>query len=162
MSLGFGDVMTAIDLCAHAVYLASGGTPSRGGSFKDLHYWSATRAAALQKATRKWVTDLRNDPDTDLLRRCRDALTHRSVRRLIRIAVGAVAGRSLVEITGRPTLRHPSPSSLGSIGDLIPRLVAFGEVQFRMCCEAIKADYGAGPSASAPGSGPIPRRKSTV
>lgn len=150
MSLGFGDVMTAIDLCAHAVYLASGGTPSADGSFKDLGHWSPTRAAALPNATRKWVIDLRSDPDTDLLRRCRDALTHRSVRRLIRIAVGAVEGRSLVEITERPTSGNPSPSSLGSIGDLVPHLVAFGEAQFRLCCAAIKADYGAGPPASAP------------
>jgi hypothetical protein len=147
MSLGFEDVMTAIDLCAYAVYLASGGTPSADGSFKDLGYWSATRAAALSAATRKWVTDLLSNPDSDLLRQCRDALTHRSVRRHIRIAVGSIEGRSLVEITQRPTVLDPSPSSLGSIGDLIPRLLAFVERQFRLCCDAIKADYGSGSSS---------------
>ena len=65
----------------------------------------------------------------------------------IRIAVGAIEGRSLVEITQRPTVLDPSPSTLGSIGDLVPRLLAFGVEQFRLRCDAIKADYGSGSSS---------------
>ena len=40
MSLGFEDVMTALDLCANAVYLASGGAPTSDGAYKDLGYWT--------------------------------------------------------------------------------------------------------------------------
>ncbi|MDQ2935425.1 MAG: hypothetical protein M3R49_10705, partial [Chloroflexota bacterium] len=69
-------------------------------------------------------------------------LTHRSVSRQIRIAVGSVAGRSLAEITLRPTPLDPSPKSLGNIGNLIPRLVTFGEEQFRLCCNAVTTDFG--------------------
>ena len=74
MSLGFEDVTTAVDLCANAVYLASGGIPSADGSFKDLGYWSAARAASLPDATKKWVLDLITDLDTQLLLQCCEAL----------------------------------------------------------------------------------------
>jgi hypothetical protein len=141
MSLGFEDVTTAIDLCANAVYLATGGTASSDGRFKDLSYWSADRVSRLPTATRAWVSGLVSDPDTEVLQKCREALAHRTLRRHIAVQVGGVEARSLVEITPLATPGGDPPRSLGSIGVLIPQLVAFGETQFVLCCEALKADF---------------------
>ena len=81
-------------------------------------------------------------PDAILLKRCRDALTHKSVRRLIGLHVGSTQGRSLAQIA---ELQRPGAQQaplIGSIGDLIPRLLRFGEMEYLACCEAIKDDYG--------------------
>jgi hypothetical protein len=141
MSLGFEDVTTAMDLCSNAVYLATGGTPSSDGRFKDLGHWSAHRASTLPTATRDWVTGVVGDPQTEVLQKCREALAHRTLRRRIAVQVGSIEGRSLVEITTLPTPGGVPPQSLGNIGVLIPQLVAFGETQFVLCCEALKADF---------------------
>jgi hypothetical protein len=141
MSLGFEDVTTAIDLCANAAYLATGGTPSADGSFKDLGYWSEQRIAALPNATGAWLGALLTNPDTQTLRACRQSLSHRTLVRHIAIQVGSSQGRSLAEITTPGTPGGSPPKSLGSIGILIPRLIAFGEREFISCCEALTSDF---------------------
>lgn len=140
MSLGFEDVMTALDLCAHAAYLAAGGTPNAAGSFVDLGYWTPARINTLPAATKAWMEELLAHPDVDLLRQCRYGLAHRLVTRHIRIGGGV--DRALAEISTLPTPAGAPGTSLGSIADLIPRLLRFGEAQYSACCLALQADFG--------------------
>lgn len=140
MSLAFEDVTTALDLCANAVYVAAGGTPSLSGEFKDLRYWTPARVASLPSASRKWVGDLLADPNTATLRLCREGLAHRLVTRHIRMGGGV--DRSLAEIATLATPGGTPSVTLGSILDLIPQLVRFGEGQYETCCRTLQADFG--------------------
>lgn len=67
MSLGFEDVMTALDLCANAVYLVSGRTPSSDGAYKDLGYWKPAKLRKLPSNTHDWLVALQAHPDKQLL-----------------------------------------------------------------------------------------------
>ncbi len=72
-----------------------------------------------------------------LLEDCRHPITHRHVRRHINVTLGNVVptGRALAEIT---TLHGEGGARWrGSIADLVPRLVAFGEEQLELLCRAI-------------------------
>jgi hypothetical protein len=143
MSLGFGDVASALDLCANAVYLAAGAPPNPTGRFVDLGNWSQAgfrSATQLPPATNGWLSQVLTHQDTKLLTRCREALVHRTVTR--KAGMGP-SGRSLAEITTLPTPGGVPPRSLGSIGVLIPKLVAYGEDQVRLCCQALLADFRA-------------------
>jgi hypothetical protein len=142
MSLSFEDTHTSLDLCANAIYLASGGTPSADGSYKGMTHWKALQAATLPANCRAWVEALASHPDTGLLKECRHALSHRSVRRDLSIGLGSVEYRTLIQISIPPVPGTAEGRPLGSIEKLIPGLVRFGEDQFAACCAALRADYG--------------------
>jgi len=139
MSLGFEDVMTALDLCANAVYLVAGGTPSSGGAYKDLGYWTPGRVAKLPSNTHDWLVALQAHPDKHLLDHCRTELAHRAVQRHVIRGAGGAATPSLTEIT-IPAVGGDPPARV-SIGVLIPRLVEFGNDQFLRCCAALESDF---------------------
>ena len=105
MSLGFEDAVTAIDLCADAVFLACG-RPLRtlGGSTTWASSNSSTNTLPLQPPFVPGSDQLLQHADLPLLEDCRHPLTHRFVRR--HIALGA--GRGLSEIT---TLHGQDPST---------------------------------------------------
>jgi hypothetical protein len=144
MSLGFEDAMTALDLCADAVLLACGRTPQANGQFYDLgNLKKLQQQLAAPPAVRAWIEQLLRHPDLTLLEDCRNPMTHRFLRRHMFLAVGGTPGRSLSEIT---TLHGQGPpQSRGSIADLIPRLVTFGETQLESLCKAILTDFPAPP-----------------
>ena len=133
MSLAFEDTMSALDLCANVLFLASGGTPAVSGKFKDLGYWTSARIAAVPAASQTWITGLLASSEYAELKIARDALTHRFVSRHIRLGGGV--GRALAEIS-TPT------RNLGPIDVLIPRLVRFGEQAFETFCGALQTDFG--------------------
>lgn len=141
MSLSFGDVATALDLCADAIYRANAGSRPPSGAFWDLGQWGRPpKAVVLQPASAAWVKRTLRSSRQSELKACRDALTHRRVRRDIAVSVGASPGRSLARIAGAGSPGAPGPV-LGDIGILIPRMVAFGESRFRACCQALRADF---------------------
>jgi hypothetical protein len=141
MSLGFGETMCAIDLCADAVLLAGGEEPLATGKFYDLGTLQRRRAKLVASpAVRAWIDQLLAHPDLAVLKDCRDHLTHRTPRRHITMALGSngvPTGRALAEIT---TLHGEDGARWkGSIADLVPRLVGFGEDQLESLCRAILA-----------------------
>jgi hypothetical protein len=139
MSLGFEDVMTALDLCANAVYLVSGGTPTSDGAYKDLGYWTPGRLVKLPSNTHDWLLALQAHPDKHLLAHCRTELAHRAVQRHVIRGAGGAASPPLTEMT-IPAVGGDPPARV-SIGVLIPRLVEFGKDQFLRCCAALEADF---------------------
>ncbi len=138
MSLAFEDVMTAIVLCTDAVLLICGELPDPRGQFYGLGDLKKRRGKlAAPAAIRAWIDQLLQHSDLTLLEDCRHALTHRTVRRhpRLRLVSGRPARRALTEIT---TLHgQDPPQSRGSIGELIPRLVSFGETQLESLCQAV-------------------------
>jgi hypothetical protein len=139
MSLGFGDVMTAIDLCADAVLLACGAPLHATGRFYDLGNLRRRRGELTTRpALEAWANQLLAHPDDlTLLEECRHHLIHRHVRRHIGVTMGNAepTRRALAEIT---TLHGSDPPrSRGSIADLVPRMVTFGEEQLKALCSAI-------------------------
>jgi hypothetical protein len=139
MSLAFEDVLTALDLCANATYLASGGTPASDGNFKDLGHWTTERLATLPENTRDWLGALLASSGKHLLDHCRSQLAHRAVSRHVIRGVGGPPTPSLTEIM-IPAL-DGEPARPVSIGVLIPRLVGFGSDQFLGCCTALHSDF---------------------
>jgi hypothetical protein len=138
MSLAFGDVKTALDLCANAVFRVAGGQLNKSGWFKDVEFWngSGSQELSVPPATEKWLKALLADDDLQLLLTCRHSLTHRRVRR----HVFGGDRRSFSEITELVPSGGNALTSLGSVGDLIPRLVEFGIGQFTDLCEALCVD----------------------
>jgi hypothetical protein len=141
MSLGFGDTVTALDLCANAVYLAVGGPPAKDGRYKDVSHWSEGKLAGLPSSLRVWVSNLVAADDYCLLLTCRDAITHRTLSRTIALSVGSAPSRNALRIS-TSSLDPGGPRVLGSLDELIPRFVAFGEQQYALCCDAILETYG--------------------
>lgn len=141
MSLGFGNTMSALDLCADAVLLACGEPLQGDGRFYDvgdLRRRRQGRRLAASPALRAWIDQLLADPDLAELQDCRDHLIHRTPQRDITYRLdrrGLATTRELAEITtlqgGRPARQR------GSIADLVPRLVGFGEDQLHDLCAAI-------------------------
>jgi hypothetical protein len=144
MSLAFEDVMTALDLCADAVFLACREPLDPTGRFYDLgNLKKRHRHLSASPSIRAWIDQLLCHPDLTLAEDCRHPLTHRFVRRHILMAVGGAPFRSVSEIT---TLHgQDPPRGRGSIGDLVPRLVGFGETHFESLCLAILTDFPAPP-----------------
>lgn len=149
MSLGFGDVMSALDLCADALYLVTGGTPKSTGGFKDMGWWTPSRATTLPPRLRAWINALLVSADWPLLKNCRHPIIHRYLQRTIAVsftdslATGQTSyHRSLVDISLPPPPPYTAaPTPLGNIGDLIPRLRGFGEAQYHDFCAALQATY---------------------
>jgi hypothetical protein len=132
MSLAFEDSMTALDICANALYEAVGGTAPPSGIFRDVGYWSTVRIAALSKPTTKaWITALTSSADYADLKLARDALTHRYVSR--QMFRGGTRSVSSIATPGR---------SLGSLDVLIPRTILFAEQEFESFCGALAKDFG--------------------
>ena len=146
MSLGFEDSMTALDLCADAVFLACREPAKARGRFydvADLRQLGAQLAAP--PSIRGWIDSFLAEPDLTLLEECRHALAHRHVRRhyAVTLSPGVPVERALSEIT---TFAHGGAGrSRGSIDALIPRLVRFAERQAESVCEAILRDFPAPP-----------------
>jgi hypothetical protein len=152
MSLGFGDVMSALDLCADAVLLACGRPPRPNGRFYDLNDLRASSPTppgrpprpplVAPPRLRAWIDQLLAHPDLQLLRDCRNPVVHQKLRRHRGVTMenGLVTGRALSEIT---TLHGQGPAQWrGSIGDLVPRLVGFGEAQLVGLCRAVIQTWG--------------------
>jgi hypothetical protein len=146
MSLAFEDVMTALDLCADAIFLACREPLDAAGRFYDLgNLKKRHQRLSASPSIRAWIDQLLRHPDLSLAEDCRHPLTHRFVRRHILMAVGEgpPSARSLSEIT---TLHGVDPPrGRGSIGVLIPRVVGFGEAQLESLCRAILTDFPAPP-----------------
>jgi hypothetical protein len=140
MSLAFEDSMTALDLCADAVFLASGAQRRAADRFYDFGTLKkSVQTLATTASVAAWVNAILGDRDLSLLEGCRHALTHRYFRRTFVVALqsGREMTRGLSEITDY------SGKSLGSIGVLIPRIVGFAEMQFESLCLAFLADFPA-------------------
>jgi hypothetical protein len=137
--LSSGQVMSAIDLCADAVLLTCGEPLQGSGRFYDLgELRKRRRRLAAAPGLRAWIDQLLAHPDLAELEDCRHHLTHRTPRRHITYRVdgrGTPTVRELAEIT---TLHGVKPPQWrGSIAELVPRMVAFGEEQLEALCTAI-------------------------
>lgn len=143
MSLGFGDVMTAIDFCADAVLPACGEPPRPGGMFYGLRYLRALQGTLTAPiAVHLWIHQLLAQADLTLLEECRHPAVHRKFRRHISVTRenGVPTSRALAEIS---TLHGSDPARpRGSIGELVPRLVGFGEGQLEGLCRAVLDTWG--------------------
>lgn len=145
MSLAFEDSMTALDLCADAVFLACGHQRQANGQFYDVGQLRKKHLSlSPTPSVFGWIDKFLAAPDLGLLEECRHALAHRQVRRdyMVTLEAGSAVKRALSEITMLPNSNHPAQSK-GSIGSLIPRLVGFAETQIEALCEAILKDYPA-------------------
>ncbi len=146
MSLGFGQTVSALDLCADAVLLACGEQSLEQGRLYGLRQVRERDSGGQLVAPlplRAWVDQLLAHPDLALLKECRDHLTHRTPRRETTLLLdqrGRTDFRRLAELTtlhGQAGVRN-----LGSIGQLVPRLVGFGEEQLEALCRAILDTWG--------------------
>lgn len=141
--LGFVPVMSAIDLCADAAMLICGEPQQGSGRLYDLGELRRRRQRRQLAATprlRAWIDQLLAHPDLVELEECRHHLTRRKPRRHIICWAdqrGAITLRELAEITTLHGLQ--GAQWRGSIDDLVPRLVAFGEEQLELLCQAILA-----------------------
>ena len=149
MSLGFEDVMTALDLCADAVLLLGGWQPLDNGSYYDLrHLKRQRRKLTVPPQVQTWVDQLlAPHDDLTLLAECRHALAHRNPRLhpLVRWEDGraVMALPELTTLHGRdPQRGTPIARWRGSIGDLVPGLVGFGEEQLEALCLATLQTWG--------------------
>jgi hypothetical protein len=136
MSLAFGDVKTALDLCANAVHRLAKGPTDSDDWFLSVEFWNAEtiRQFPLPPSIDRWRKSLVVHPDLARLIECRNSVTHRRLPRHI------VAGqrRTFSEIWQL----GPAGKCLGTIGDLVPQLVEFGVDQFKELCESLSADFG--------------------
>lgn len=142
MSLGFGDAVTAIDLCADALYLAADGEPLAGGRFKDVNYWRPeSLRSRLQPMARHWIDGLLADSQWDELSGFwRAAITHRRLARHIAMNMSepdGAGGRSLSRIGLPGTSAESGPDVLTKVTELLD----FATNEVRGCCVALTADY---------------------
>lgn len=141
-SLGFNSTMSALDLCADAALLACGEPLKGDGRFYDVEELRRRQRhrLAVPAALRGWIDRFLACPELAELIDCRHGLTHRTPRREITYRPerrGMPAVRELAEIT---TLHGVGPAQPhGSIADLVPRLVSFGEDQLQALCTAFLA-----------------------
>lgn len=145
MSLAFEDSMTALDLCADAIFLSCGHQRPSSGQFFDVGQLRKKHLSlSPSPSVRAWIDQFVTDPDLALLEECRHALAHRFVRRdyMVKLEPDSAVKRTLSGITTLADSGHPAQSK-GSIGLLIPRLVGFAETQVEALFEAILKDYPA-------------------
>ena len=162
LTLASAGVLTAFDLCAAALYRASGGTPSVDGSFKALGYWRnpkrGTAALVRIPASRAWLDGLLTAPELVRVEAARHALIHRHLARRHQIhALAAAPDGPVYEIWGEATVVVPQGpglpgKELGWVDQLVAEALAFGEREVLACREALRQD-GALP---APRSAPTP------
>jgi len=160
MSLGFGDVMSALDLCGSALDAMSNASPpaldkrgaDMGDWFSDPSKSKSKRAQEfhsrrqqLPSEVQAWLDHLEAHPDWDLLKTCRDPIVHRLFPRAL-IASSVNTGLTLAKIdltlAGNTDPRTADPAQLRDISDLILKVLSFGEDQYRTFCKALKAAYG--------------------
>lgn len=140
MSLGFEDVITALDLCADAVLLISGHQrKTRNGDqpFHDLGTLKSARAT-LNAAPRvaAWVNALFADPTLEQLLQCRHHLAHRRVDKYTIGATFAAPAGGFVRIQ-RSEITTPHGVYYGPIHELTGKFLRFGEDQLEGLCHAI-------------------------
>ena len=139
MSLGLVNSMSALDLCVDTVLLVSRQPPLADGRLYGLRQLREHRdRLAVPPPLRAWVDQLLAHPDLPVLKECRDHLTHRTPRRETTLLLdhrGLASFRQLAELT---TLHgETSGRQHGSIADLVPHMVSFGEDQLQALCTAI-------------------------
>ena len=125
-------VMTAIDLCAAAVYRLSGGTPAPGREY-DLGDWRRHGDRdETPPALQTWLSDVLRSAEQSLLERARHQAVHRSTPRVIKLTAGAhrlPASEFVVDGTAHP------------VDDLIARFARHGENRFDAFCDSVASDY---------------------
>jgi hypothetical protein len=134
-NLVFRGVVTAMDLCASAVYRLAGGTLRPNFEF-DVGQWFDRRAnppwAKTPAPLAAWVRLFDSDSDTDgdwkLATWLRDAYTHRTTTRHFTLSLGrpSVAQTSL-DADG---VLHASTATMN-------RIVSFGLARFRSFADAV-------------------------
>ncbi len=135
MSLVFGDVMTALDLCADAVMVTNGHARPKSGAFFGVRDLKKLVQEKRPGPILNWTVELLQSPKLTLLKQSRDALTHRHVRRHIALTLGSNVSRSLVEITDGDGV------PLGDIGSLSVDFLAFGGDRLSALCDALEAAF---------------------
>ena len=145
-------VLGAFDLCADALYRASGGVPEPRGQYKDLSYWrNPDRRAERLKlpASRQWLDNLLTSPELSRIVDTRHALVHRHIGRKVTKALLSVddgqGGRKIEErfIPSRVFMSQgpgKAPKDLGSVDDLVSEAAAFGEREVLACRDAMRSD----------------------
>lgn len=152
MSLGFGDIMTALALCGSALDVIERRTPYEpddhvadiGKWFGKSHGFPKKRQC-LPSEMKTWLDELESDCDWPLLKRCRHPIVHRRFHRTLALS-SLKTGLTLVKIDltldkqTDPTTANPE--DLRDIGELIYQLLLFGEGRFRRFCAALQISCG--------------------
>jgi hypothetical protein len=133
-NLVFRGVVTAMDLCASAVFRLAEGTPPPDREF-DMGQWLHPHKnqqppwGTTPDPLKRWVESFDGDSDWELAVKLRDAFTHRTTRRHVTVTVGSRSGpvQALVDVDG--TL-HASTGTMR-------RIVNFGLARFRKLADAM-------------------------
>ena len=137
-NLVFRGVVTALDLCAAALYRLNAPSPGvPGGRERDMAWWNSPgRRASLTPEQASWVSSIQGSEDWTLLEEARHAYTHRTVPRHVRLQLGSLVGPQGPDPEMAPVLRRGGTEIVISgrkhdLADILPRLVAFGELEWR-------------------------------
>lgn len=145
MSLAFEDSMTALDLCADAIFLTCGRARRPDGRFYDVGYLKKEHQSLNARAAiAEWIAQFLLHSELPVLEACRHSLAHRHVPRsyMMRLARDAPIRRGPSEITIQVANPHGQLlAETHSIGELIPRMVGFAETQIEAVCTAILRDF---------------------
>lgn len=93
MTLVFGSVVSALDLCAEYARQAADNAPPPHDRYVGLRWWTEERirerGTRLQEQVARWLAETVGDPEWDLLLEARDTATHRTFARHIAVHAGA-------------------------------------------------------------------------
>ena len=164
-SLTFGDVMTALDLVADALWslVSPDVIPSLGDrNYADVGSWTEGKppsptdtwlvriartrpvTASVPAPLSTWLRSLLAHPSYALLKRSRDRATHRRFPRTIFLStVDGPRQLSSIDVSlrGDTDAATADPENLRDIGELIREFVAFGENQLQAFVTAVLAAY---------------------
>jgi hypothetical protein len=136
MTLGFGNAASSMDLCAHAIYLANGGSHGKNARFCDLAELTqlvARGKIALEPRCQKWLDVTNKNSVTRALTAYRHHIIHRTIRRHTAMNVSTnVRSLASVQIPGRRR---------EGLEKLIPRLVDFAGRRTKACSLAVARDF---------------------
>jgi hypothetical protein len=127
-------VVTALDLCAAALYRMSGLPARKGGKEADVSYWTAQRitASQLEPEQKTWLTSLQTSCEWQFLEPVRHGVTHRYFRTSVYLSTGGV-GPIINDVWIDGTTY--------SMDGLVRRFFLFGEDQFRSFCDGLRSAY---------------------
>jgi hypothetical protein len=153
LTLASGSVLAALDLCADALYRATGGTPTSDGRYKDLGYWRKDdhRAQAFKRfpASQQWLERILASPELARIEDTRRALVHRLIGRQVvkgLVAVHDAQGHHRIEErfpaskVSMPLEPGSAPKDLGSVDELVIEAAAFGEREVIAGRDAMRSD----------------------
>lgn len=133
-NLIFRGVVSAMDLCAAAVFRLTG-EPLRADRERDVAWWLDQKKVQpwhlVPAHLQRWLGVFHGDKTWELATELRHGFTHRSVRRHINVLVGA----------GRVSVQLEVAGVLYDAAVVMPRLVMFGRQRYSSFERALARTY---------------------